>query len=255
MRKILGIAFRKYDPGNRYRWSIVVTLIMLLVIVFVWLFPNLFPGSEKSVQQSISASDLLSHKANIDCADDRECDSRSCDLGRCESLFELNTWAERKGLFRHITEALTSAPKEQQDRVNLALEKALAIHKEAFLGTRPRVLEALSIHSNPLLGPKIWAEKTKDDDLELYLAFFRLQGLTHSPLTLKLPEFATQDLLLLFADAHPTALQSLCHEKKLRRAYPSFDARCARIHCGSSEEEAVHSSVQALRQYWDCATP
>jgi len=255
VRKILGILIRKYDPGNRHRWSIVVTLIFLFVIVFAWLFPNLFPGSEKSAQQSISASGLLTHKSNIECSNDRECDSRSCDLGRCESLFELNTWAERKDLFRHISEALTSAPQEQQNGVDLALEKALAVHKEAFLGTRPRVLEAVSIHSNPLLGPKIWTDKSKDDDLELYLAFFRFQGLTQSPLSLKLPEYATQDLLLLFADAHPTALQTLCHEKKLRRAYPSFDARCARIHCGSNEEDAIHSSVQALRQYWDCATP
>jgi hypothetical protein len=255
VRKALDVLFRKYNTAHRFRWNLIPTLAVLIVLALSLIFPGLFTDSRVAQNQGLNATRLLSQSESTLCVYDRECSSRSCDQGRCKSLFEMNTWAERRKLLKLISEAQKTTSQIQQKEVDLTLVKALAIHQEAVPNIRPKVLEAMSIHSAPLDSLKLWTEKWSADDPEVFLASFRFHDLASIPLELKVPEDSTQDVLLLFADAHPSVLVGLCREKRLRRAYPSFDARCARITCRSGHPEPTHDAVRALSRFWDCISP
>lgn len=236
-------------PTSKYkRWKRLF-FVLLFVAAPVALFQPHSPGSA-----DLQAFErVLNKNSNEPCLFHQECVSNSCVQGRCETLWDLNIWAQRRDLIQRLTQGASS--NERQQGSNAILTTTLSEQESSILGIRPKLLEAMALHSAPKPINDQLEKFENSNDPEVRLAALRFKGLTQNSFAKQGPQTEHNDLRLLRVDASPGNLIQVCEETNLRRAFPSLDARCARMKCKMNQFIPEESDSPSLKQFWSCVRP
>jgi len=219
----------------------------ILIIVF-------FVFKEDSKNNTTPAFDykaILSTMPMKACVFDSDCPTQICDRGNCVSIVELTTWAERKDQIRMLKHKISKAGQDEQNRFEQSLEEALNKASQSIAEPQPELLEILSLHRNNRTEEKLLNSASDPEAADLQLAFRRAKGIRQLAETKPFKPEGSNDLRLLHIDAHPSSLESDCQNKSLRKAYPSFDARCTWRSSKLNHDEPIRESLNVLQQFWE----
>ena len=236
-------------PNSDYkRWKRLFFVVLFIAAPVALFRPNSPDSSDAQAFERV-----LNQHSNEPCLFHQECVSHSCVQGRCETLWDLNIWAQRRDLIQRLTQG-TGSNEGQQGR-NTILTATLSEQEKSLLGIRPKLLEAIALHSSPKSMANQLEKFDNSSDPELRLAALRFKGLTQKSFTKKGSQNESNDLRLLRADASPGVLIQACNDTNLRRAFPSLEARCARMKCKESRSTPEENDGSSLKQFWNCARP
>jgi len=218
------------------------------------LFIAFFVFKEDSKSHAAPAFDykaILSTMPMKACVYDSDCPTQICDRGNCVSIVELTTWAERKDQIRMLKRKISKAGQDEQNRFEQSLEEALNKAAGSIAEPQPELLEILSLHRDDRTEEKLLKSASAPEAADLQLALRRAKGIRQLAETKPFESVGSNDLRLLYIDAHPSALESDCQNKNLRKAYPSFDARCAWRSSKLNHDEPTRESLNVLQQFWE----